>query len=225
MVAPLLGLSFLRELFQSGEAKCTYGTGAFLMLNTGENIVPSKRGLLSTAAWTLGGKTVYALEGSAFIAGAIVQWLRDGLRMIRSSDEIEALARSVDSSDGVVVVPALTGLGAPHWDPMARGHISGLTRGTTSAHIARAALEGIAFQIHDVLTAMQQDLEQLGGAGLSELKVDGGASSNNLMMQFQADLLGCETVRPAITSTTAPITLVWLPPTYYDMTSRKARKP
>ena len=197
---------FGQVCFDTGEAKCTYGTGAFLMLNTGGTIVRSKRGLLSTCGWRIGGETTYALEGSAFIAGAIVQWLRDGLRMIRSSEDIEELARSVDSADGVVFVPALTGLGAPHWDPTARGLISGLTRGSTSAHIARAALEGIAFQIHDILSAMQLDIEENDGGekgAIQELKVDGGASNNALLMQFQADLLGCEAVRPCITSTTA----------------------
>ncbi len=190
---------FGQACFEAGNAKCTYGTGAFLMLNTSTELVRSERGLLSTAAWRLGGETTYALEGSAFIAGAIVQWLRDGLGIIRSSDEIEALARSVDDAGGVALVPALTGLGAPHWDPNARGLIAGLTRGTTSAHIARAALDGIAFQIRDLLDAMQQDL----GAPITELKVDGGAARNGLLMQFQADLLGCEAVRPQTTSTTA----------------------
>jgi glycerol kinase len=209
-IAGLLGdqqsALFGQVCFERGEAKCTYGTGAFLMLNTGERIVRSKRGLLSTCAWRLGGKTVYALEGSAFIAGAIVQWLRDGLRIIHSSDEVEELARSVESSDGVIFVPALTGLGAPHWDPTARGLIAGITRGTTAAHIARAALDGVAFQIHDILSAMQQDLAEAGDgakAAIRDLKVDGGAARNHLLMQFQADILGCEVVRPQITSTTA----------------------
>jgi glycerol kinase len=190
---------FGQVCFNAGEAKCTYGTGAFVVLNTGEQVVRSRRGLLSTTAWRLGGKTCYALEGSCFVAGAIVQWLRDGLRLIEHSEEIEELARTVESSDGVVFVPALTGLGAPHWDPKARGLITGITRGTTAGHLARAALEGIAFQIHDILKAMQQDL----GRPLRELKVDGGASRNDLLLQFQADILGVEVVRPQITSTTA----------------------
>lgn len=197
---------FGQTCFDAGEAKCTYGTGGFLMLNTGEKIIRSNSGLLSTAAWKIGGKTTFALEGSAFIAGAIVQWLRDGLGIISDSSEIEALAASVEDSGGVVFVPALTGLGAPHWDPDARGLIAGLTRGSTAAHIARAALEGIAFQINDILSAMRKDLQQDDsgpGKDLLELKVDGGASNNNLLMQFQADLLGCEVSRPAITSTTA----------------------
>ena len=197
---------FGQACFEAGEAKCTYGTGGFLMLNTGDKVIRSDSGLLSTAAWRIGGKTTYALEGSAFIAGAIVQWLRDGLGLISDSAEIEELAASVDDCGGVVFVPALTGLGAPHWDPEARGLISGLTRGSTAAHIARAALEGIAFQISDILSAMRTDLQQQDtgtGNDLLELKVDGGASNNNLLMQFQADLLRCEVSRPAITSTTA----------------------
>lgn len=197
---------FGQACFEAGEAKCTYGTGGFLMLNTGDQVIRSDSGLLSTAAWRIGGKTTYALEGSAFIAGAIVQWLRDGLGLISDSAEIEELAASVDDCGGVVFVPALAGLGAPHWDPDARGLISGLTRGSTAAHIARAALEGIAFQISDILSAMRTDLQQQDtGAGndLLKLKVDGGASNNNLLMQFQADLLRCEVSRPSITSTTA----------------------
>ena len=209
-VAALIGdqqsALFGQTCFAAGEAKCTYGTGGFLMLNTGENIIRSENGLLSTAAWRTGGKTTYALEGSAFIAGAIVQWLRDGLGLIADSSEVEEMARSVEDSGGVVFVPALAGLGAPHWDPDARGMVAGLTRGSTAAHIARAALEGIAFQINDILTAMREDLrrdEADPGDSIIELKVDGGASNNDLLMQFQADLLGCEAVRPAITSTTA----------------------
>ena len=190
---------FGQACFSSGEAKCTYGTGAFLVLNTGDRIVSSRQGLLSTVAWKLRGKATYALEGSTFMAGAIVQWLRDGLGIIRSSSEIEALARSVSDSDGVFLVPALTGLGAPHWDPGARGVLCGLTRGTTRAHIARAALEGIAFQIHDLVRAMELDL----GKRVRTLKVDGGASRNSLLMQLQADLLGARIVRPRISSTTA----------------------
>ncbi len=190
---------FGQACFEVGEAKCTYGTGAFLVLNTGNRIVRSKQGLLATAAWKLKGKSCFALEGSTFVAGAIVQWLRDGLGIIRSSDEVEELARSVKDSEGVVLVPALTGLGAPHWDPNARGLISGITRGTTAAHITRAALEGIAFQIHDLVRAMERDL----GKRVKSLRVDGGATRNDLLMQFQADILGIEIVRPRITSTTA----------------------
>ena len=202
-IAALLGdqqaALFGQACFDEGEVKCTYGTGAFLILNTGFSIVRSKRGLLSTAAWRIGGKTTYALEGSCFVAGAIVQWLRDGLGFIERSEDVESLARSVPDSGGVVLVPSLTGLGAPHWDPNARGVISGLTRGTTSGHIARAALEGVALQIQDVLDAMQRDL----GRSLPELKVDGGASANDLLMQFQADILGVDTVRPRVISTTS----------------------
>jgi len=197
---------FGQTCFETGEAKCTYGTGGFLMLNTGESIIRSDSGLLSTAAWRTGGETTYALEGSAFIAGAIVQWLRDGLGLIKDSSEIEGLARSVEDSGGVVFVPALAGLGAPHWDPQARGMIAGLTRGSTAAHIGRAALEGVAFQMNDILTAMRKDLQEdetSSKDSIRELKVDGGASNNDLLMQFQADLLGCDAVRPAITSTTA----------------------
>ncbi|MBN1443044.1 MAG: glycerol kinase GlpK [Planctomycetes bacterium] len=190
---------FGQVCFQPGEAKCTYGTGAFVVLNTGEEIIHSRRGMLSTAAWKIGGKTTYALEGSCFVAGAVVQWLRDGLGLIRSSEEIEALAASVDDAGGVVFVPALTGLGAPYWNPQARGSISGLTRGTTAAHIARAALEGIAFQIHDILEAMKDDL----GAPVLKLKVDGGAARNDLLLAFQADILGIDVIRPQITSTTS----------------------
>ncbi|MCZ6793612.1 MAG: glycerol kinase GlpK [Planctomycetota bacterium] len=202
-VAALIGdqqsALFGQVAFEPGEAKCTYGTGAFLVMNTGDEIVPSKRGLLSTAAWRLGGSTRYALEGSSFVAGAIVQWLRDGLGLIQRSEDIEELASSVTSSEGVVLVPALAGLGAPHWDPRARGVISGITRGTTAGHLARAALEGIALTVHDLLKAMHQDV----GKPIPELKVDGGAAQNDLLLQFQADVLGVDTVRPQITSTTA----------------------
>ncbi len=190
---------FGQVCFEPGEAKCTYGTGAFLVLNTGSEIVRSKRGMLSTTAWRLGGNTCYALEGASFIAGAIVQWLRDGLGVIRRSEDVEELAQTVSSSDGVVFVPSLTGLGAPYWDPKARGVISGITRGTTAGHIARAALEGIALQIHDILRAMQQDL----GKPIPELKVDGAAARNDGLVQFQADVLGIDAVRPQITSTTS----------------------
>lgn len=185
--------------FDPGEAKCTFGTGAFLLMNTGDKIVRSQHGLLSTCAWRLGNKATYALEGSAFVAGALVQWLRDGLGIIKSSSEIEQLARSVDDECGVVVLPALTGLGAPHWRPEARGLIMGLTRATTRAHIARASLMGIAQQNTDLLEAMVKDLEH----PLSMLKVDGGASINNLLMQMQADLLSVNLCRPKCLQTTA----------------------
>ncbi len=190
---------FGQVCFRPGEAKCTYGTGAFLVVNTGEEIVRSRHGVLTTAGWQLGSKRTYALEGSSFIAGAVVQWLRDGLGLIDSAAEIESLAASVESSDGVVLVPALAGLGAPHWDADARGLICGLTRGTTRAHLARAALEGMALQIGDLVRAMEADL----GRRFRSLKVDGGASLNDLLMQFQADMLGVKVVRPKITSTTA----------------------
>ncbi len=190
---------FGQQCFEEGEAKCTFGTGAFLLLNTGSRIVRSNHGLLSTCAWKLGQEVTYALEGSAFVAGALVQWLRDGLGIIKSSAEIEELARSVDDEAGVVVLPALTGLGAPHWLPEARGSISGLTRATTRAHIARAALMGICQQNTDLLEAMSKDL----GKSLTRLKVDGGASINDLLMQMQADLLNCTLVRPECLQTTA----------------------
>ena len=190
---------FGQACFREGEAKCTYGTGAFLMINTGNRIVRSRHGALSTAAWRLAGRTSYALEGSSFIAGAVVQWLRDGLKLIKAAPEIEALAASVEDSGGVVLVPALTGLGAPYWDPDARGLLTGLTRGTTRAHLARSALDGIALQIHDLIRAMEADL----GSKVRHLKVDGGASLNNLLMQFQADILGVRISRPRNTSTTA----------------------
>jgi glycerol kinase len=190
---------FGQACFDVGEAKCTYGTGAFLLMNTGSSPVPSQNGLLTTVGWQIGDQVTYALEGSAFIAGAAVQWLRDGLGIIQSASEIEALAQTVESSDGVYFVPALTGLGAPHWQPDARGVICGITRGTTRANLARATLEGIAFQNLDILNAMAADLSQ----PLTTLKVDGGAAANNLLMQFQADLLGVELVRPELLETTA----------------------
>ena len=181
-------------------AKNTYGTGSFMLLNTGTEPVESTNQLLTTAAWKLGDAPMeYALEGSVFIGGAVVQWLRDGLGIIRSSGEVEALARSVDDTDGVYLVPAFAGLGAPHWDPYARGTIVGLTRGTVAGHIARAALEGIAFQVADVLEAMEKDA----GIEVKELRVDGGAARNDLLMQIQSDLLQAPTVRPAVTETTA----------------------
>jgi glycerol kinase len=183
-----------------GMVKNTYGTGCFMLMHTGTERIDSRNQLLTTAAWKLGGEPVeYALEGSVFIAGAIVQWLRDGLGLIKKAAEIEALAAQVESSEGVYLVPALTGLGAPHWDAYARGTMVGLTRGTTKAHIARAALEGIAFQVADILKAMELDA----GLRLKELRVDGGASNNGLLMQFQADVLGVPVLRPAITETTA----------------------
>lgn len=183
----------------TGEAKCTYGTGAFLLMNIGPRPIQSTNGLLTTVAWRLGDTTTYALEGSAFIAGAAVQWLRDGLGIIKTAAEVEPLARQVEDTDGVYFVPALTGLGAPYWRPAARGVIHGITRGTTAAHLARATLEGIAYQNLDILRAMQADLKK----PLTTLKVDGGASANDLLMQFQADLLGVELIRPALLETTA----------------------
>jgi glycerol kinase len=190
---------FGQACFSSGEAKCTYGTGAFILMNTGRRAVTSHSGLLTTVGWRLGGETVYALEGSAFIAGAAVQWLRDGLGLINSAEEIEALAGSVPDSGGVVFVPALAGLGAPHWRPDARGLFTGITGGTTKAHIARAVLEGMALQIADILGAMESD----SGIVLSELKVDGGAARNGLLMQYQADILRTRCVRPTVLETTA----------------------
>jgi glycerol kinase len=190
---------FGQACFSSGEAKCTYGTGAFILMNTGNRAVTSHSGLLTTVGWRLGGKTVYALEGSAFIAGAAVQWLRDGLGLIDSAEEIEALAGSVPDAGGVVFVPALAGLGAPHWRPDARGLFTGITGGTTKAHIARAVLEGMALQIADILGAMESD----SGIVLSELKVDGGAAKNGLLMQYQADILRTRCVRPTVLETTA----------------------
>ncbi len=190
---------FGQACFQPGESKCTYGTGAFLLENIGSQPVASRSGLLTTVAWQIGGKTSYALEGSAFIAGAAVQWLRDGLGLVHSAAEIETLASQVPDSGGVVFVPALTGLGAPHWNSSARGLISGITRGTTAAHLARATLEGIALQIHDLCQAMADDK----GEPLAVLKVDGGAAQNNLLMQLQADLLGKPVSRPQTVETTA----------------------
>ena len=184
---------------QPGMAKNTYGTGCFMLLQTGEKPILSKNNLLTTIAWELDGKVHYALEGSVFIAGAVVQWLRDGLGMIRSSNEIESLARKAKDNDGVYLVPAFSGLGAPHWDPYARGTLIGLTRGTNRSHIARAALESIAYQSTDLLRAMESDA----GITLKEMRVDGGASVNNLLMQFQADILNKPVVRPKVTETTA----------------------
>ncbi|HVL67543.1 MAG TPA: glycerol kinase GlpK [Vicinamibacterales bacterium] len=182
-----------------GMAKNTYGTGCFLLQNTGTSPVRSTNQLVTTIAWEIGGRTEYALEGSVFIGGAVVQWLRDGLGIIRRSADVEALAASVPDSGGVYLVPAFAGLGAPHWDPYARGTMLGITRGTTAAHVARAAVESIAYQVADLLEAIQADA----GASLGELRVDGGAAANNLLMQFQSDLLGVPIVRPAVTETTA----------------------
>ena len=190
---------FGQACFQPGEAKNTYGTGSFLLLQTGPEARPSTHGLLTTVAWEIDGVRNFALEGAIFVTGAAVQWLRDGLGIITSAADVEALAASVPDSGGVVFVPALTGLGAPHWDQAARGTISGLTRGTTAAHIARATLEAIAFQTRDVLDAMKQDA----GLDLTELRVDGGASANDLLMQLQADVLGCPVVRPKNVESTA----------------------
>jgi len=182
-----------------GDVKCTFGTGAFLLMNVGANPIRSSHGLLSTVAWKIGDEVTYALEGSAFIAGAAVQWLRDGLRVIRESSEIEELALKVEDSAGLVFVPALTGLGAPHWRPNARGLLCGIDRGTTLEHIARAVLEGIALQNCDLLKAMQQDL----GQTLTSIRVDGAAAANNLLMQIQSDLLGTNLIRPKLLETTA----------------------
>ena len=184
---------------RSGMVKNTYGTGCFMLMNTGTKPVPSTNNLLTTIAWQINGETQYALEGSVFIAGAVVQWLRDGLKIIRSSSEVEALATKVTNNDGVYLVPAFAGLGAPHWNQHARGTVFGVTRGTTDAHIARAALESIAYQTMDVLKAMEADA----GIAIRELRVDGGATANNLLMQFQSDMLNTKVVRPAITETTA----------------------
>ncbi len=185
--------------FSRGLAKNTYGTGCFMLMNIGEAPTPSRHRLITTVGWKTREATEFALEGSVFIGGAVVQWLRDGLGLVKSSAEIETLAASVPDSGGVYLVPAFAGLGAPHWDQYARGTITGLTRGTTAAHLARAALEGIAFQVADVLDVMRQD----SGIVLEELRVDGGASANNLLMQFQADLLRVPVVRPKVLETTA----------------------
>jgi glycerol kinase len=195
--------TFGQACLKPGMAKNTYGTGCFMLMNTGSQPITSHNNLVTTIGWTCGdtrrSDAVYMLEGSVFMAGATVQWLRDGLGIIRSSDEVEALAASVPDTDGVVFVPAFAGLGAPHWDAYARGTIVGMTRGTTKAHIARAALASIAYQTVDILRAMQND----SGIELQELRVDGGASRNDLLMQFQANVLGVPVVRPVITETTA----------------------
>lgn len=185
--------------FDPGSAKNTYGTGCFMLMNTGTWPVVSHSGLLTTVAWKIGGKTIYALEGSIFIAGAAVQWLRDGLGLIKQASDIEALAASVDDNGGAYFVPALAGLGAPYWDPNARGTIIGLTRGTTKAHLARATLESMAYQTREVLDAMQKDAR----VPLAELKVDGGATVNNLLLQFQSDILATKVHRPVVQETTA----------------------
>jgi glycerol kinase len=190
---------FGQACHRAGMAKNTYGTGCFLLMNTGERAPVSRNRLLSTVAWSRDGKTSYALEGSVFIAGAAIQWLRDGLGIIARAADIDALAGSVPDTGGVYFVPALSGLGAPYWDPHARGTIVGITRGTTRAHLARATLEAIAFQSAELIAAMAED----SGIALSELRVDGGATASNLLMQMQADLLGVPVVRPRITETTA----------------------
>ena len=190
---------FGQMCLEQGMVKNTYGTGCFILMNTGDKPVVSKNNLISTIAWQLDGKTTYALEGSIFVGGAIVQWLRDGLKIINSSSEIEELATQVKDNGDVYFVPSLTGLGAPYWDQYARGTIVGISRGTTSAHVARAALEGIAYQTMDVINAMILDA----GVGLKELRVDGGAAKNNLLMQFQANVLGQTVIRPQTTETTA----------------------
>lgn len=202
---PIMGVAgdqhaalFGQTCFAVGEGKCTYGTGAFFLVNTGTQPVASTHGLLTTIAWQIGDRTEYALEGSAFIAGAAVQWLRDGLGIIKSASEIEALASQVESTGDVVFVPALAGLGAPYWDPDARGLITGITRDTTKAHLARAALEGIAFQVADLAQAMAADM----GHGLAALRVDGGASQNEILMKFQGDILGTRVDRPSSVETT-----------------------
>ena len=191
--------TFGQACFQPGTAKNTYGTGCFLLMNTGDKPVPSSNNLLTTVGWRIGGKTTYCLEGAVFVAGAVVQWLRDGLGIITKSEEVETLAASVPDSGGVFVVPAFTGLGAPYWDPKARGGIFGLTRGSTAAHIARAAVESMAWQSADLLGAMQAD----SGVNLATLKADGGASRNNALLQFQSDLLGVSVRRPRVQETTA----------------------
>jgi glycerol kinase len=204
--APVAGIAgdqqsalFGHGCWTAGEGKNTYGTGAFLLLHTGESRVESRHGMLTTAACGPRGERAFALEGSIFIAGAAVQWLRDGLGIIAAGDETEGMARSLEGNDGVYFVPAFTGLGAPHWEPRARGTIFGLTRGTTRAHLARAALEAMSYSTHDVLEAMERDA----GVRLPELRVDGGAAANDWLMQFQADVLGVPVRRPAMVEMTA----------------------
>jgi glycerol kinase len=205
-VIPIAGIAgdqqsalFGQMCVQKGMVKNTYGTGCFMLMNTGETAVLSKNNLLTTIALQKNGKTFYALEGSVFIGGAVIQWLRDGLHLIKNSSEVEALANQVEHADGVYLVPAFAGLGAPYWNQHARGTMVGITRGTTAAHIARAALESIAYQTYDVLKAMEADA----GIPIKELRVDGGATNNNLLMQFQADILKTNVVRPTIVETTA----------------------
>ena len=190
---------FGQNCIEQGMVKNTYGTGCFMLMNTGSKPIKSKNNLLTTIAWKIDDKIEYALEGSVFIGGAIVQWLRDGLGLIKSPLEIEELATKVNDTDGVYIVPAFSGLGAPHWDPHAKGIITGITRGVTSGHIARASLEAIAYQSHDLINAMEND----SGIQLQRIQVDGGACSNNFLMQFQADISGAPVVRPKITETTA----------------------
>jgi glycerol kinase len=204
-----------------GMAKNTYGTGCFLLQNTGERPAVSRNRLVSTVAWQVGGKTMYALEGSVFIGGAVVQWLRDGLGIIAKSSDVVELAKSVPDNGGVYLVPAFSGLGAPHWDPYARGTIVGITRGTTAGHIARAAIESIAFQVADLLSAVKDDA----GIDLPELRVDGGAAVNDALLQFQADLLGVTVVRPQVTETTAlgAAYLAGLAVGFWDSTETLAR--
>jgi len=190
---------FGQRCIATGLTKNTYGTGCFLLQSTGNRAVPSKHRLVTTVAWKIGNRTDYALEGSVFVGGAVVQWLRDGLGIVRTSSDIEPLANSVSDNGGVYFVPAFVGLGAPHWDSYARGALFGLTRGSTAGHIARAALESIAYQVADLMDAVQSDT----GIPLQELRVDGGASANDSLMQFQADILGVPVVRPSMTETTA----------------------
>jgi glycerol kinase len=194
---------FGQACFRAGMVKNTYGTGCFMLMHTGHEFQTSQNGLITTSAAQTTVQPEFAIEGSVFVGGAVVQWLRDGLHAIQGSGEVQALAQSVPDSGGVIVVPAFTGLGAPYWKPDARGTITGLTRGSTVAHIARAALESIAYQSAALLQAMSRDAVQAGGAGVSELRVDGGACINDLLMQFQADLLGIPVVRPAVIETTA----------------------
>ena len=194
---------FGQGCFKAGMVKNTYGTGCFMLMHTGNKFETSHHGLITTSAAQPTAQPEFAIEGSVFVGGAVVQWLRDGLHAIQSSSEVQALAQSVPDSGGVIIVPAFTGLGAPYWKPDARGTITGLTRGSTVAHIARAALESIAYQSAALLRAMRQDAIDSGGAAVAELRVDGGACINDLLMQFQADLLGIPVVRPAVTETTA----------------------
>ncbi|MFN0168005.1 MAG: glycerol kinase GlpK [Bryobacteraceae bacterium] len=190
---------FGQACFRPGVTKNTFGTGCFMLMHTGDRPVDSKQRLLTTVAWSVDGRMEYALEGSVFSGGAVVQWLRDGLKIIRAAREIEDLAASVPDNGGLYLVPAFAGLGAPHWDPYARGAMVGITRGITGGHIARAALESIAYQVADLVSAMQDD----SGLGVEELRVDGGAALNNMLLQFQADLLGVQVIRPKVTETTA----------------------